>query len=374
MMYDVVVAGLGGMGSAAIAHCASRGARVLGLEQFARGHALGASAGKSRVIRRAYFEGRAYVPLLDRAYALWRELDADWPQRILYDTGLITIGYRGCEVLERAAEAARSAGVLHEVIAAEEIRRRYPALSVRDDEYAVFEPEGGFIVPESATAAHLRLAERHGAVLRFETSVRGWQSAREGLRIDLADGNSIAASRLILTLGPWFDRIFGQLGVPIRVQRNVMAWFRPRHALGLGELPVFLLYRREFPAQAYGFPDVGHGVKIGLHGFGPDTQAGALDRAIDAERDVAPLAAAFESWAPGAAQTFIEGKACMYTLTPDGHFVVDRHPEDARVVLCGGFSGHGFKFASVIGEIAAGLALRGESGHDLAFLSLRRFL
>jgi len=372
-MYDVVIAGIGGMGSAALAHCAARGVRVLGVEQFARAHALGASSGRTRVIRRAYFENAAYVPLLNRSYELWRELEDTSRERILYTDGLLTAGYRGSAIVEGAEEAVRLHALDAQTWDARDIRVNYPALHVGDNDYGVFEPEGGFVVPEAAIAAHCSRAEHDGAELRFETRVKSWSPDGDSLRVELSDGSSLRTSRLVLTLGPWFKETMESLGVPIRVQRNVAAWFRPKHPLGPVDLPTFLIDRREHAAPFYGFPDIGDGAKAAFHGMGVLTDAASLNREIDMTADVAPIASAFEAWAPGSAHEFIEAKACMYSLTPDEHFVIDLHPQDPRIVLCGGFSGHGFKFASVVGELAADLALNGGTNQDIKFLSLERF-
>jgi len=361
------------MGSAAAAHCAARGSRVLGIEQFSRGHVLGASSGKSRVIRRAYFENAAYVPLVNRAYELWRDLEAQTGDRVLYTDGMLTAGYHGSDIVANAAAAAQLHDLNVEYLEARDIRARYPALHVADDDYGVFEPEGGFVVPETAIAAHCAVAEKHGAELRFEVGVKRWEMDGDIVRVELSNGDSLRTARLVLTLGPWFKKTMEALGVPMRVQRNVVAWFRPERPLGPRELPTFLIDRRGDDAPLYGFPDVGDGVKAAFHGRGVTTDAESIDRDIDRATDVDPIAAAFDLWAPGAAHAFVEAKACMYSLTPDEHFVIDRHPFDPRIVICGGFSGHGFKFASVVGELAADLALEGGTDHDIAFLSARRF-
>lgn len=376
-MYDVVVVGIGGMGSAAAAHCATRGARVLGIEQHARGNSLSASTGKTRVIRRAYFEDEAYVPLIDRAYELWRELEQATGDHILFTDGMLTAGYHGSEIVEGAMKAVDLHGLNAQFWEATDIRAHYPAVRVNDDDYGVFEPEGGFVVPELSVEAHCKVAEQHGAELRFETGFTRWEEYGDSLRVNLSDGDCIRTQKLILTLGPWFTKTMASLGVPMRVQRNVAAWFKPDHALGPRDLPTFLVHRREDPAPFYGFPDVGDGVKGAFHGLGIYTDADSLNREIDRASDIEPIADAFNAWVPGAAHQFSDAKACMYSLTPDEHFVVDLHPKNRRIVVCGGFSGHGFKFAPVVGEIAADLALTGGTGHDIEFLSVvsrRRFM
>lgn len=373
-MYDAVVAGLGGMGSAALAHLALRGARVLGIEQFDVLHDLGASSGKTRLIRQAYFEDPAYVPMLLRAYELWRELERATGEEVLRLVGVLLAGAPESEVISGSLLAAYKHGLTIESLNAAELRVRYPMLLVRDDEVGVFEREAGAVFPERAIHAHLDLAREHGAQMRFNTGMRAWQSDGHGVSVDLSDGTSVRARSLVLTLGPWFSQALCDVGVKLDVQRNVQLWFTPQTAAyDATGFPAFLIERGSLPAPLYGFPDFGDGVKAAFHSLGAITDPDALVRQIDPQTDVQPVARALEDWMPGAAGAFREGKACMYALTPDRHFVIDRHPHDARVVLCGGFSGHGFKFASVVGEIAAQLALDGGTPHPIEFLSLRRF-
>jgi glycine/D-amino acid oxidase-like deaminating enzyme len=220
----------------------------------------------------------------------------------------------------------------------------------------------------------LKLAEAKGAETRFRVAMESWHPTDQGFDVNLTDGTRVTARKLVLALGPWFKETLESLGVAIRVQRNVQAWFSPgHHAYDAPRFPGFLVNRRGLPAPLYGFPDFGDGIKAAFHGFGALTDASKIDREIELARDVEPIAHALEEWMPGASRTLREAKPCMYTLTPDSHFVVDRHPDHANLILCGGFSGHGFKFAPVVGEIGADLALDGGSRHDIEFLSLRRF-
>ena len=374
MRYDVAVVGLGGMGSATLAHCAKRGASVIGMEQFARGHDLGSSSGMSRMIRKAYFEDPDYVPLLLRAYDLWRELERESGEELLQVTGLLMAGPEGCEIITGATRAAREHSLPFESLNAREIRSRYPMLKVLDDEVGVYEPDGGVLDPERSVEAHLRVAEVAGAQLHFNAVMETWEATANGFVIHLAEGGEVTSRALILSLGSWFQEALASLGVVLRVQRNVQAWFKPATSLySAPDFPPFLLDRKGLLAPLYGFPDFGAGVKAAFHSYGEFTDPAHVDREINVGRDIEPIREAMEQWMPGAAATFHAAKPCLYSLTPDGHFVVDRHPEYARLVLCGGFSGHGFKFAPVIGEIAADLALEGTSRHDIGFLSLRRF-
>ncbi|MBA3963415.1 MAG: N-methyl-L-tryptophan oxidase [Chthoniobacterales bacterium] len=371
MTYDVAVVGLGGIGSAIFAHCAARGAKTIGLEQFGAAHDLGSSHGKSRMIRKAYFEDPAYVPLLLRAYDLWRELEKESGEELLTMTGLLMVGEESAPIVSGARHAASAHGLSLQVLTPREIQRRYPTLQLLPNEIGVFEPDGGVLAPERAIAAYLRAAARSGAEIRCESGVSGWEAKADAFEICLTSKARLTTKSLILAQGPWFS---DALGVPLRVQRNVQAWFTPSTpAYAAGRFPPFLIERANFPAPLYGFPDFGDGIKAAFHAHGTIGEVGQLDREINQQRDIAPIIAAMEKWMPGATATFRAAKPCPYTLTPDGHFVIDRHPEHKRVILCGGFSGHGFKFAPVIGEIAADLALDGGSRHEIDFLSPRRF-
>lgn len=374
MSYDVAVVGLGGMGSAIFAHCAARGARVIGLDQFGPAHDLGSSHGKTRMIRKAYFEDPAYVPLVLRAYELWRKLERDTGQEILRITGLLSVGEEASDIIAGTRRAAVAHGLPVQCLSRREMTTRYPGVKMLQEEVALFETDGGVLEPERAIRVHLKLAESNGAELRFGMAMKTWHATGQGVEVGLSDGSSVSAKVLVLALGPWFRETLESLGVRIRVTRNIQAWFSPAtKAYDAPGFPAFLVNRRALPAPLYGFPDFGDGVKAAFHGFGALTDAEHIERELDLSRDVEPIARALEQWMPGAAGTFREAKPCMYTLTPDENFVIDRHPEHANLILCGGFSGHGFKFAPIVGEIGAELALDGGSRHHIEFLSLQRF-
>jgi sarcosine oxidase len=363
------------MGSAALASAAVRGRNVVGLEQFGRCHDLGASSGRSRMIRKAYFEDAAYVPLLLRAYESWRELEARTGEKILYQTGVLMVGHPDNSILQGARRTAIAHGLAYEDLTREEAARRYPAFNVREDEVALFEPEGGYVVPELGVEAHLRVAEAAGAEMRFDTRVIGWRDspAGDGLRVEMEDGSTLDAHRLAVCEGPWMTPVLRELGVPLTIQRNVQHWFEPTSdAFAVGRCPSYFSDRDDQPCRLYGFPDHGFGIKAAFHGFGDTVTPGELDRDVH-DDDVAPVRRALENLLPGAAGRYLGGKVCMYSLTPDEHFVIALHPSDERVAVAGGFSGHGFKFAPVVGEIVADLALEGGTRFDIDFLSPKRF-
>ncbi|MBA2586421.1 MAG: N-methyl-L-tryptophan oxidase [Chthoniobacterales bacterium] len=374
MQYDVAVTGLGGIGSAILAHCAARGASTIGFEQFTRAHAFGASSGRSRLIRKAYFEDPAYVPLLLRAYDLWRELEKQAGEQLLHTTGLLSVGAEDSSIIAGSQKAADEFDLPIELLSRRQIKTRFPTLALLDHEMGIFEPDGGVLRPEQAVLAHLSVAETHGAELHFETKCRSWEQKGSGVELLLDDGTRQTARILVLALGPWFAETLASVGVPLRIQRNVQAWFEPKtDAYHSARFPTFLLDRPGLPAPLYGVPDFGDGIKAAFHGFGAESNPDQLEREVDLEHDIEPIVRGLRDWMPGAAGTLREAKACMYALTPDQHFILDRHPQHQNIILCGGFSGHGFKFAPVIGEIGAELALDGGSRYPIEFLGLSRF-
>ncbi|MBC5806609.1 MAG: N-methyl-L-tryptophan oxidase [Candidatus Eremiobacter antarcticus] len=376
MTYDAIVIGLGAMGSAAAAHVARRGASVVGLEQFHAVHALGSSHGKSRIIRQAYYEDPAYVPLVLRAYELWRELETVTGATLLQRTGGIMVGTAEGELVRGSLRSAREHGLEHELLDAAELRKRFPATTPRAEEVGVFERPAGILFPEECVRAHLLAASAAGADLRFETPVTCWQrTAGGGVRVDTAAGDTIEARSAVVCGGAWLAKLVPGLRVSLRVERNVMHWFAPRshpELLGADRLPIFMLQRAEQPLF-YGFPNIrGQGVKAAFHHSGEYSEPHLLRREVgDAEIETARTA--LSAWLPDAAGSHVDSVACMYTLTPDEHFLIGVLADHPQVVIAGGFSGHGFKFSSVVGEIAADLALQGSTRHRIDRFALRRF-
>ena len=275
MTYDVAIAGLGGIGSAIAAQCAARGASVIGLEQFGPAHDRGSSHGKSRMIRQAYFEDPAYVPLVLRSYELWRSLEKKVGEELLQIIGVISVGEEKSEIISGTRRAAAQHGLALNKWSREEVHGRYPSLRLLPDEVALFEPDGGVLDPERAVQAHLKVAQSAGADLRFETPMKSWEPTDSGVAIRLADRGTISAKKLILSLGPWFKEALEQLGVALRVQRNVQVWFSPAmNSYEASRFPAFLVDRAGLPAPLYGFPDFGAGVKAAFHGFGDVTKIG----------------------------------------------------------------------------------------------------
>jgi sarcosine oxidase len=373
MSYDVVVLGLGGMGSAAAAHLAARGQRVLGLERFGPAHALGSSHGGSRVIRQSYFEDPAYVPLLQRAYQLWEQAERDSGEDLLTLTGGLYFGPPEVQAVAGSLAAAREWDLPHELLDAAEIRRRFPTLVPADGEVGLYEDAAGFVRPEASVSAHLALAARRGAELRFDEPALAWEATASGVTVTTAAG-SYAAERLVVCPGSWAPQLLADLGVPLVVERQVMYWFQPAGGVGPYERHPVWIHEQPDGLQAYGFPAIDGpdgGVKTAFFRHGAVTTPETIDRTVH-EDEVAFIAGHLRGVAPTLPGRLVRAAACMYTTTPDEHFVVAVHPRHERVVVACGFSGHGFKFVPVIGEILADLATEGTTRHPIALFDPRR--
>lgn len=370
--YDVIVLGLGGMGSAAAYYAARRGARVLGLEQFGPAHEQGSSHGRTRVIRQAYYEGPDYVPLLFRAYDLWHELEREAGAALLVKTGALHLGSPSSDAVAGAALSARTHGIPHEMLSHDEIRRRYPVLRPRPDQVALLEYEAGMLPPERCVATYLDLAKRRGADLRYEEPVLSWSAGSGGVSVRSSKG-TYAGGHLIITAGPWTAQVLDGLGLPLRVTRAVVYWFEPNaQREAFKAIPIYLWEDRGI--YAYGFPYLeGQGLKCGFHHSHDEVTTPQTIRRAVGEEERVRMRDHLAALMPDAAGEVLSVSTCMYTNTPDLHFLIDRHPHHEQVVLACGFSGHGFKFASVVGEVLADLALPGRTNQPIQLFALRRF-
>jgi sarcosine oxidase len=374
MDYDVAVLGLGGMGSAVAAHAARRGLRVAGFERFALAHNLGSSVGRTRIIRKAYFEDAAYVPLLDRAYMLWRELEEASQTALLDLFGVLMVGQPGSATIQGTANAAMLYDIPGEQLDAGQLRARFPRLAFDSGEVGLYEPYAGVVFPERAIAAHLTVARNHGAHLFDRARVRSFETTSAGVRVTFEGGEAVEAARVAVCAGPWSSELLAQLQLSLRVQRNVQYWFTLQGgAGGPGELPAFFLERDDLPAPLYGIPDLGDGLKVAFHAYGETTQADQLDREVHAG-EAALMRETLAALMPGCEPVLRSSKACMYTMTPDGNFAIGRDPRNHNVVIACGFSGHGFKFVPVIGEIVTRMLLDEDPQLDVSFLRLDRFI
>jgi len=378
-LHDVIVLGLGGMGSAAAWQLARRGWRVLGLDQHGPAHDQGSSHGRTRVIRQAYFEHPDYVPLLQRAYALWQEAEQVSGQPLLTLCGGLMMGPEHSEVVRGSLRSAQEHGLSHEILDAAEVRRRHPPLRLPDGNLALFETRAGVVRTERAVQTHLDLAAIEGAELRFHEPVVAWKADSGGVEVRTAQ-NRYVADRLVITPGPWAPELLAGLGAPLQVERQVLYWFQPRGGLRPflpDRFPIFI-WDQPGQRQPYGFPALdgpGGGVKVALF-RAPKVETctpATVDRSIRAS-DEAAIRPSIRELIPDLDGPLIHAVTCLYTSTPDRHFLIGLHPEHgARVALAAGFSGHGFKFCSVVGEILADLAQTGRASQDLSLFSPTRF-
>jgi len=377
--FDVAVIGLGASGGAALYHLARRGLRVIGLEQATPGHDGGSSHGESRIIRMAYFEHPSYVELVRAAYDNWRALERASGRPVFTTTGILETGYPGSTLVRDTLASAVLHNLPHEVLSGRMASQRFPAFDLPDDWEAVFQPDAGILAADLAIRLHVQGALEAGAVVRTQTRVRAIEPTGPSVRLVLDDGSAIEAGVVIVAAGAWVGRLVPELGRHLTLSRQAVAWFTPsRPALtGPDRFPVFLLdadAASGTPADViYGFPDfAGTGVKAASHLLGrmlPSADAARQDADAGDARRILDIV---ERLVPAAAGPVRQLKTCIYTSTPDADFVVDFHPADPRIVLASACSGHGFKFASLMGEILADLATSGSTRHDISRFRLSR--
>jgi sarcosine oxidase len=370
---DAIVIGVGGMGSAAVYHLAKRGAQVLGLERFDIPNAEGSSHGVNRIIRLAYWEDPSYVPLLRRAYELWRELEHTSGERILVITGSVDAGYPGSQTLDGALRSCDLHHLPHELLSASALAERFPGYRLPEDMQALYQPEGGFVLSEAAICAHVAAAQQLGAEVHAREAV---QSIRPdgGEYLVLTDRGEYRTERVVLTAGAWLGKFLPDLAPLAVPERQVLLWAqptRPEH-FALGRFPVFNMEGDD--GRFYGFPVYGiPGFKIGRYHHLEEAQdPDRVDREIH-PTDEEALRSAIRRYFPEADGPTMSMRTCLFTNTPDDHFLLGMHPSLEHFVVAGGFSGHGYKFASVMGEILADLALEGKSPFDLRLFRLDRF-
>jgi sarcosine oxidase len=370
--HDVIVVGLGAMGSAAAFHLARRGQRVLGLDRFSPPHLLGSSHGRSRIIREAYFEHPTYVPLLQRAYTLWDELGWLASADVLRLTGGLMLGRPDSVVVAGAKKSAELHHLPCEIFSAAQVRARFPGLRPPEGFAAVWEPRAGVLFPETCISAHLRQAALAGATLRTDEQVLDWAADGAGIRVTTTRGVH-TASQLVLAAGSWINQLARLSAPPCTIERQVLFWFEPASSparFRADRCPVHL-WQLDDQRFFYGFPDLGEGVKVAFHHAGETTTPEAVRRDVSAG-EVEQMREVLRRFLPEADGPLRQTAVCLYTNMPDQHFWIDRHPEHPQALIVSPCSGHGFKFASVIGEITADLVTRNSSPFDLSLFRHRR--
>jgi sarcosine oxidase len=374
-MYDAIVIGIGGMGSAATYHLARRGLKILGLEQFNIPHNLGASHGINRIIRLAYAEDPRYVPLLRRSYRLWRDLEHLTSERLLFVTGGIDAGPEKGSIVTGSLLSCQTHHLPYEVFDSRTVQQQFPGCRLAANMVAVYQSEGGFLLSERCIVNYVIAAQQLGAEIHGCEPVLKWEADTERVEV-VTDRDRYVGNKLVITAGPWAATVIPALAKLAVPERQVLLWCQPLKPdfFRIGAFPVFNMESDE--GRFYGFPMFGiPGFKIGKYHHRKEVvdDLNAMDRQSHIE-DEEVLREGIRRYFPDADGPTMSLMTCLFTNSPDEHFLIDRHPELSNVVIAAGFSGHGFKFCSVVGEIIADLVTEGDTSLDIELFRLRRFM
>ena len=359
------------MGSAAACHLSRRGKAILGLDRFRPPHDLGSSHGQTRIIREAYFEHPSYVPLIQRGYELWRELEEEWRSQLMIETGGLMIGAPESGIVQGAIRSARLHDLEHKVFPAEEVAKRFLAIRPPASMVAVWEPRAGMLFPDRCISAHLSCAAAHGARLHFEEPLVRWEKDGVGVRVKTPEAEYLADS-LVLCPGSWIGSLVPEWEIPFTVERQVLFWFDPRRNprnFRTEFCPVHI-WEHQPGRYFYGFPAHGDGIKFAIHHEGQTCDPDTVNRFVMQE-EVQTMRDLIRTFVPDANGELRSTTVCLYTNLPDGHFLINAHPDHPRVLVASPCSGHGFKFASVVGEVLADLATGCNPRYDLSLFRFR---
>jgi sarcosine oxidase len=384
--FDVIVLGLGAVGSAAIWHLARLGAAVLGIDRHAPPHRLGSSHGETRVTRLAIGEGSEYSPLALRSHELWRAIERETGERLLTRCGCLIIGapegtglFHGVpNFFANTLAAAAQHGIAHDLLDTARLRARFPQFKVQDGEAGYLEPEGGYLLPETCIAAQLTLARRCGAQILTQEKVQAFRVVGGSVHVECASGKEFAADRLLVAAGPWLPALVGApLQALFRVTRQVLHWFEIRsnaHRFADGRCPVFIWQPPGLAGDFYGFPALDRAcVKVAWEQQGPPVDPDTVDRTVAPQEIAEMYGACVEPFVPDLGPRAVRSEVCLYTEAPGGRFVIDNHPAHERVLFVSACSGHGFKHSAAIGEALAEQLKGGHSAKvDLAPFRLAR--
>ncbi len=383
--FDVIVIGLGAMGSAALYQLAKRGAKVLGCDRYAPPHRLGSTHGESRITRVACGEGLEYTPLALRSNLLWREIERESGAALLTQNGFASIAGKtrraakagNAEFLEVTIAAAKAAGIAYEILDGREFRKRCPAFNVKDDDAVYYDRVGGFLWPERCVEVQLRLARQSGAQVRLNERALSFEETAGGVRVKTAAGEYTAAN-VIVAAGPWLPDLMDVKHMPgLKITRQIVCWFRVRDGARFEDFQParFPAFVWQVPGEqiSYGFPALEgpeQGVKISTEQYDTAADPEHMARSVSAAEQSALYEEYVGPYFPGLSPECVRSDVCLYTSVPDSRFVIDRHPAHARVIVASPCSGHGFKHSAAIGEAVAQMAL-GEPHLDLSEFRFR---
>lgn len=371
-MYDVIVIGIGGVGSAALYALASRGVKVLGLDRFPPGHDRGSSHGQTRIIRRSYFEHPDYVPLLNSAYTLWDELCRVRSSPLLTRTGIVYVGPPDSVVIGGVRDSANRHQINVEELTTTELSARFPGFAAAEQSAVLYEPDAGYLLVEDCVKAFAEQATGLGASLSCGETVLSWSAHETGVVVE-TDSRRYEASRLVITAGCWSRQLLAELNMSLRILRKHLHWYAANDLRYEQTASCPCFFYEALDGFFYGFPShAGSGLKVAEHSGGQEITDPLLDDRHPDPADTQRVETFLQRFLSGVSSQRLRHDVCFYTMTPDGHFIVDHHPAHRNVVFAAGLSGHGFKFAPALGEILASLTLDGRYAGDLEFLSLQR--
>ena len=366
-IYDAIVIGAGGMGSATAYHLAKSGADVLVLEQFQRGHTFGSSHGETRIIR-FFYDKPFYTELMKTAYAEWRDLESVSGKSLLFITGSVGIGSKGNPYGHAARQSLDAAGVESEWWDAAQLVQRFPQFRLTDDMEILWQKDTGFLRAAECVSTHLQLAEQHGATVREETPVTNidWQTDVPTVR---TENSQFRGRKVVVTAGAWAGTLLAELNLPLTVTKQQVCYYQPADSKRFqpDRFPVFTEATPDgefiYGIPAFGSFNTGGGLKIARHGRGQVISPDTLERTPDADY-IAHIDAYVQERLPELAET-THAEVCLYTETPDEDFIIDVHPHCSNVLIAAGFSGHGFKFCALVGRIMSELAREGATDFDI---------
>lgn len=368
------------MGSSACYFLAQRGYNVLGLEQFDISHEFGSHAGQSRIIRKAYFEHSDYVPLLNKAYENWKKLEEETVEQIYFRTGLVYFGPPDHPVMKGVRQSASLYGIEINRMDASSSEKKFPEFKIPGHFECLYEPDAGFLTPEKAIKLYAEQAKKKGAEIHVSEKVLDWEKDGEGILVK-TDKNNYRCNKLVITAGAWAGKMIPGFQDKLKITRQFVAWIKTKNEneFRLNNFPCWLIADDEKPGAYYGFPILPTekfgepaGLKLAHHHPDGETDPDNVNRK-PAKEDEDNLKYALEKYFPDLFESFLSSKVCLYANSPDENFIIDKLPGHEDVVIACGFSGHGFKFVSVVGEILADLATEGKTNLPIEFLSAKRF-
>jgi sarcosine oxidase len=371
--FDIMVAGLGANGSSALYHLAKTNQRIIGIDKFTPPHTHGSSHGESRIIRQAYYEDPIYVPLLKEAYILWNELEHAANKKLFLRTGGLMLGPAHAEVVAGSKLSADTHHIPYEYLDAPAIRQRFPAFHTTDITVGVLEKEAGILYPETCIETFLQLAVNKGATIHYNESIQHIDPKPGNITVTTTK-NTYIVKKLILSVGAWTSQLIPELNLPLSVRRQTLHWFKnaktTRHEHYTPDHMPIYIWEYAPDKMFYGFPDIGAGIKIARHHGGYPIDPDNLEQKVSSEEieEVTNLAKNYLGIDP----IYQRSAVCMYTNTPDGHFIIDHHPQHKNIIIASPCSGHGFKFSSLTGRLLADMALDKDTGFDLAPFSIDR--